>query len=349
MTALPGVRAPAVVGAADRRAFAGRVVVVTGASAGIGRAVARAFGAAGARVALLARGAEGLAAAAGEIAAAGGEARSYPLDVADASAVEAAAGRIEAEMGEIAVWVNDAMATIFAPVERVTAEEYRRVTEVTYLGAVYGTQAALKRMRPRDRGAIVQVGSALAYRSIPLQSAYCGAKAALRGFTDSLRCELIHDDSRLTLSMVQLSGFNTPQFDWARNRFGKRPQPVPPAYQPEIAAAAVLWAARHARREVWVGLPAVQSILGTRLLPALLDRMMARKAYEGQLTQEDEAEGRPDNLFEPVAGDFGAHGRFDARARPASWQLWCSFNHGWVAAAAAVAAGGLFALAAALF
>lgn len=301
--------------------LAGKVVVVTGASGGVGRATAVALAKIGARVALLARGEQGLAAAAAEIEDLGSQALPIVTDVADAAAVSAAAARVESDLGPIEVWINNAMATIFSPVEEIAPEEFRRATEVTYLGAVYGTMAALDRMKRRDRGTIVQVGSALGFRAIPLQSAYCGAKYALRGFTDSLRCELIHDRSPIHVTMVHLAGMNTPQFDWARNHFDRRPQPVPPCYQPEVAAEAIVWAACHRRRAIWVGLPTFQTILGNRVAPGLMDRMMAGKAYEGQLTDEPERPGRPDNLFSPVAGDFGAHGRFDDTARSRSLQL----------------------------
>ena len=299
-----------------------RVVVVTGASAGVGRATARAFGASGAAVGLIARGRDGLEAARQEIEAAGGRALVLVCDVADAGQVEAAAARVEAELGAIDVWVNNAMVTVFGPVHEIAAEDIRRVTEVTYLGTVHGTLAALKRMRGRGQGSIVQVGSALAYRSIPLQSAYCAAKAAARGFTDALRCELIHERSPIRLTMVQLSAFNTPQFDWARCTMPRAPQPLPPIFQPELAARAIVWAAGHGRREVWVGWPAVKAILGQRAIPGLLDRLMARQAWGGQLSDREVAADRPDNLYEPVPGDAGAHGRFDQRAREDSWQFW---------------------------
>ena len=298
------------------------VVVVTGASAGVGRATARAFGARGASVGLIARGRDGLEGARREIESAGGRALVLPVDVADADQVEAAADQVEAAFGRIDVWVNAAMVTVFSTVDDITAAEFRRATEVTYLGTVHGTKAALKRMRPRNRGAIVQVGSALAYRSVPLQAAYCGAKSAIRGFTDSLRCELLHDGCGVHLTMVQLSAFNTPQFDWARNHMDREPQPLPPIFQPEVAADAIVWAAHHRRREVWVGWPAVQAILGNRVAPGLLDRMMAQSGYSGQLSDRPARPNRPDNLRDPVPGDHGARGRFSARARSRSWQFW---------------------------
>ena len=297
------------------------VVVITGASAGVGRALAQRFAADGARIGLIARNAERLEAAVAEVRAAGGSAISCPADVADHAAIEAAADRVEAELGPIDIWINVAMATIFAPFREMTAEEFRRATDVTYLGFVHGTMAALKRMQPRDRGTIVQVGSALAYRSIPLQSAYCGAKHAVVGFTDSLRSELIHDGSRVQLTVVHLPAVNTPQFDWGRNRMPKRPQPLPPIYQPEFAAEAIHHAALNPRREVLLGWPTMQAIFGQKLAPGYLDRMMARKAYSGQQSDEP-AKDRPDNLFSTVDGDFGAHGRFDRVARSPRLELW---------------------------
>ena len=303
------------------KAAASKVVVVTGASAGIGRATVRAFAARGASVGLIARGHDGLEAARSEVEAAGGRALVLVCDVADDAQVEAAAERVESELGSIDVWVNNAMVTVFGPLHALTPAEFRRVTEVTYLGTVYGTMAALKRMRPRNRGVIVQVGSALAYRSVPLQAAYCGAKSATRGFTDSLRCELIHEGSKVRLTMVQLSAFNTPQFDWAHCLMKHAPQPLPPIFEPEVAAKAIVWAAQRRRREVWVGWPAVKAILGNRVIPGLLDRMLARSAFEGQLTDQPVAPDRPDNLHEPVPGDQGAHGRFSERARTHSWRF----------------------------
>ncbi len=314
------------------------VVVVTGASAGVGRAAARAFGERGCAVGLIARGRDGLEAARREIEAAGGQALVLVCDVADPDQVEAAAGRVEAALGPIEVWVNDAMVTIFGPVHAISPAEFRRQTEVTYLGTVHGTMAALRRMRARDRGIIIQVGSALAYRSVPLQAAYCGAKAAIRGFTDSLRCELLHEKSRVRLTMVQLSAFNTPQFDWARCHMDQAPQPLPPIFEPELAAAAIVYAARHGRRELWVGWPAVKAILGNRVMPGLLDRMMARSAFGGQLSGEPTAPDRPDNLYDAVPGDHGARGRFGARARRRSWQFWLTSHPAPALAASALAA-----------
>lgn len=300
------------------------VAVVAGGSAGVGRAVVNAFARRGYRVAVLARDPERVEEACADVRAAGGQALAIALDVADADQVEQAADRIERELGPIAVWVNNASTTVFARALDMAAEEYERVTQVSYLGVVHGTLAALRRMHARDRGTIVQTGSALAYRSIPLQSAYCAAKAAIRGFTDSVRCELIHDRSNVRLTMVQLSAFNTPQFDWARSKLPRRLQPVPPIFQPEIAAEAIVWAATHSRREWWVGWPAIKTILATRLLPGGWgDRMAARNAYDAQQTSEPADASRADNLFAPVPGNFGAHGRFDARAlgRSVAWLL----------------------------
>jgi NAD(P)-dependent dehydrogenase (short-subunit alcohol dehydrogenase family) len=305
------------------------IAVIAGGSAGIGRAATEAFARAGYWVAVLARGKERLDATCASIRAAGGRALAVPTDVADADQVEQAAALIERELGPIAVWVNNASTTVFARVQDITADEYQRVSQVSYLGAVHGTLAALRRMQPRDRGVIIQTGSALAYRSIPLQSAYCAAKAAIRGFTDSLRCELIHDRSNVRLTMVQLSAFNTPQFDWARSKLPRRVQPVPPIFQPELAGEAIVWAASHRRRELWVGWPAVKSILATRLLPGgFCDRRAARDAYDAQQTSEPARADRIDNLFAPAPGDFAAHGRFDASARAGSL-AWLLSKHRW--------------------
>ena len=320
------------------------VVVITGASAGVGRAAAREFAKCGASLGLLARGQEGLEGARKEIEAVGGRALVLPTDMADAPQVEAAADAIERELGPIDVWVNNAMVSILAPLSEVTPEEFRRVTEVTYLGYVWGTMAALKRMRPRDRGCIVQVGSALAYRAIPLQAAYCGAKHAIRGFTESVRCELLHDRSRVRLTVVELPGLNTPQFEWIRNRMPHKAQPVGTIYQPEVAARAIVWAAHHDRRELYVGTPTVEAILGDKLAPGLLDQYMARTVYRGHQTNEPEDPRRPDNLWDPVPGDHGAHGPFDNRAKHRSLQLWATTHRQWlvVAALGAVAGAVLF-------
>ncbi|MFN2503985.1 MAG: SDR family oxidoreductase [Acidimicrobiales bacterium] len=302
------------------------VVVVTGASAGVGRAVALRFARSGAAVALLARGLDGLDAAAKEVEAAGGTPLVVPADVADPEQVEAAAAQAEAELGPIDVWVNNAMTTVFSPFAEITPEEFRRATEVTYLGTVHGTYAALRRMSARDRGTIVQVGSALAYRGIPLQSAYCGAKHAARGFTDALRCELIHERSGVHLTSVHLPALNTPQFGWSRSRLPRHPQPVPPIYQPEVAAEGIWWAAHHRRREVWVGPPTVATILANRLAPGLLDRYLGRTGFDSQQAPDPVSPDRQDNLFEPVPGDHGAHGRFDDRAHGRSLQLWATMH-----------------------
>lgn len=296
-------------------------VVVTGAGAGVGRATVRAFARRGASVALVGRGTDGLEAAAEEVEAAGGRALVLPLDVADAAAVEEAAAATERDLGPVDVWVNNAMVSVFSPVHELTAEEVRRVTEVTYLGYVHGTLAALRRMRPRDGGTIVQVGSALAHRAIPLQAAYCGAKHAVEGFTESLRCELLHDRSGVRVTMVQLPALNTPQFEWVRSRLPGHPQPVPPIYQPEVAARAVVWAAEHAPRELSVGRSTVLALLANRIAPGLLDRYLARTGYDSQQLAEPLGSGRTDNLFEPRPGDHGAHGRFDARSADCSLQL----------------------------
>jgi NAD(P)-dependent dehydrogenase (short-subunit alcohol dehydrogenase family) len=319
-----------------------RIVVVTGASAGIGRAAAIEFGRHGWRVALLARGVDGLEGAKREVEQAGGKAMIVATDVADHGQVEAAAERIERDWGPIDVWVNDAMATIFCETAAISPEDFKRSTEVTYFGAVWGTMAALKRMKPRNRGTIVQVGSALAYRSIPLQAPYCGAKAALRGFTDSLRSELIHEDSRVHLTMVHLSAFNTPQFDWGRTCMRFKPKPLGKIFQPEVAARGIYWAATHRRRELWVGFPAVEAILGTRVLPGFLDRKLARQAVKGQLSDEPIPPGRKDNLYAPVPGDFGVHGRFDKESVSWSWELWVATHRG---TAAAIALGFLAVIA----
>ncbi|MFN2623223.1 MAG: SDR family oxidoreductase [Chthoniobacterales bacterium] len=307
---------------------ASEVVVITGASAGIGRATAQRFAKEGSQIALLARGAEGLEGARREVEALGGRAVVHIVDVVDAEKIEAAAAQIENELGSIDIWINNAMASVFSPIKEMTPEEFRRVTEVTYLGAVYGTLAALKRMSARDRGVIVQVGSALAYRAIPLQSAYCGAKHALEGFTESLRCELIHDKSNVRVTMVQLPALNTPQFGWVKSRLPRKAQPVPPIFQPEVAAEAIYFAAHNPRREFWVGWPSVKAILANKIVPGLLDRILARSGYESQQYDGAEDPNRPNNLWEPVAGDHGAHGDFDARAKKWSAQWWLNEHRG---------------------
>jgi NAD(P)-dependent dehydrogenase (short-subunit alcohol dehydrogenase family) len=323
-----------------------QTVVITGASAGIGRATARLFGEQRARVGLIARGRAGLEKAAQEVTAAGGEALPAVADMADYDQVEAAAQRVEEKFGPLDVWVNCAFTSVFAPFEEITPAEFRRVTEVSYLGFVHGTMVALDRMRPRGTGAIVQVGSALGYRSIPLQSAYCGAKHAINGFTSSLRCELMHERSGVHVTVVQMPAVNTPQFSWVRSRLPRHPQPVPPIYQPEVAARAVLAAATHPeRREYWVGASTAATIAADKVAPAVLDRYLARTGYGSQQTPEGRPLRGPGNLWQPLdegqRDDFGAHGEFDQRAHPRSAQRWLSQH----AAAAAGLAGGLMAAA----
>jgi len=310
-----------------------RTVVVTGASSGVGRATAGAFAAQGANVGLIARGQDGLAAAAAEVERAGGRPLVLALDVADADAVDEAAGRVEIELGPIDVWVNCAMTAVLAPVKETTAAQFRRVTEVSYLGYVHGTLAALRRMQPRDHGVIIQVGSALAHRAIPLQATYCGAKHAIKGFNDALRCELLHDRSRVRVTMVQLPGLNTPQFNQVLTTLGHHPQPVPPIYQPELAARAVLWAADHPKREIYVGEPTPIVIWAGRLAPGLVDRYLARTNIKAQQTEEPIPADRPSYLWEPVPGDPGAHGIFDDRAHKRSIQFGLATHHGLAAAA----------------
>lgn len=322
-----------------------RVVAVTGASAGVGRAVARAFAARGDAVALLARGEEGLAATARDVEDRGGRALVLPTDVADAEQVEAAAEAIESQLGPLDVWVNNAMTGIFAPFLEIEPAEFRRVTEVTYLGSVYGTRSALRRMAPRDSGHVVQVGSALAYRGIPLQSAYCGAKHAQEGFLDSVRTELMHDGSHVVVTRVHLPAMNTPQFRLVRTRMSRQAQPVPPIFAPEVAASAVEWASRHRRREVWVGGSTVGTILGNRLAPGLLDRYLARTGYSSQLIDEPVDPDAPDNLFAPVPGDHGADGVYGDRAHGRSMQLALTERRGVLAG---VGAAGVAAVAATL-
>nr|WP_253195443.1 SDR family oxidoreductase [Streptomyces sp. JHA26] len=322
-------------------------MVVTGATAGVGRATARAFGARGAAVALLARGEHALERTAEEVRKAGGRALPLVVDVSDAEAVDAAATRIEDELGPIDVWVNAAFTTVFAPAMEVRPEELRRATEVTYFGFVHGTQAALRRMVPRDRGTVVQVGSALAERSVPLQSVYCGAKHAIQGFTESLRCELLHDRSGVRVTMVQMPGLNTPQFSWVLTRLPRHPRPVAPVYQPEVAAEAVLHAADHpGRRVYWVGGSTVATLLGQRVAPGLLDRYLARTGYDSQQTDDPVDPSRPVNLYEPVDDaapvDYGAHGLFDDESHPRSLQFWFS-RHRRPLALAVAAAGAVTA------
>lgn len=311
-----------------------RVVVVTGASAGVGRATAKEFAKHGWHVALIARPNEALENAAREVDRLGGRALVIPADVADADAVEAAAEEVEREFGPIDVWVNNAMTTVFARFDDVTPEEYRRATEVTYLGVVWGTMSALRRMKARNRGTIVQVGSALAYRAIPLQAPYCGAKHAIRGFTDSIRSELIHDKVDVHLTMVQLPGLNTPQFSWCKAKLPRHPQPVPPIFQPEVAAEGVYWAATHRRREISVGLNTAVIIFGNHFLPGFGDRYLARNAVDGQQMDRPIDPNRPSNLFEAVPGDFGTRGEFTSKAKARSYYLWASMYRGMAGAAA---------------
>ncbi len=308
---------------ARRRPLAEQVVVVTGASSGVGRAIARAFGAAGAKVGLIARGREALENCAKEIEAEGGEALVLPLDVADDAAVEAAADAVVQRWGRIDTWVNDAMVSVFSRALEMTAQEFKRVTEVNYLGAVHGTLAALRRMKDQPGGGgIIQIGSALVYRSIPLQSAYCASKAAMRGFTDSLRSEILHDRLPVAISMLQLPAVNTPQFDVVRSRLPNWPQPVPPIYQPEVIARACLYVAEHPVRELWIAPAAIKAIMGQELAPGFADRYLARNGFDSQQTPRPSPPGRPDNVDRPLPGDRGAHGRFDSQARSFSAELW---------------------------
>jgi short-subunit dehydrogenase len=315
-----------------------KVVAITGASAGVGRATERRFARESTRIGLIARGQERLDEAAAEVEELGGEAFVLPLDVADPDALDEAAEKIEERFGPLDVWVNNAMATVFAPVRDTTPEEFARATEVTYMGAVWGTMAALRRMLPRDRGTIVQVGSALAYRSIPLQAAYCGAKSAIRGFTESLRTELLHEGSDVHVTMVELPAHNTPQFSWSRAKMPRKPQPVPPIFQPEVAAEAIYYAATHRRRELVVGWPAVKAIYGEKVVPGLLDRYLARNGYEAQQTDEPLDGEREGNLFEPVPGEFGAHGEFDDRSKTRSLLFELDRRRGPIAIAAGLGA-----------
>jgi len=301
----------------------GEVVVVTGASGGVGRAVAVRFAREGAAVGLVARGQAGLEGAAREVEKAGGTALVLPCDVASADEVEAAAAQVESALGPIDVWVNNAMVAVYAPVWDLSVDEFRRATDVTYFGAVWGTMAALRRMRPRDRGVIVQVGSALAYRAIPLQSAYCGAKFAERGFTDAVRTELIHERSRVRITSVHLPAVNTPQFSWGRTKLARHPRPVAPVFQPEVMAGAIWWAAHHERRELFATFRAALTITGSKFAPGALDHLLGRTGFEGQQLAEPVAPDRPDNLHAPADDerDLGAHGRFDAESKSRSLQL----------------------------
>lgn len=329
--------------------YPSRTVVITGASAGLGRAIAHEFAKRGASVALLARNPEALDAAAMECLRLGSpHAIAIPTDVSDASAVEAAADRVEREIGPIDVWVNDAMVSVFSPVKEMEPADYKRVTDVLYLGFVYGTMSALKRMLPRDngrgRGTIIQIGSALAYRSIPLQSAYCACKHAIAGFTDSLRCELYHDNSNVQLTHIHMPAMNTWQFDWVKNRLPNRTQPVPPIYEPEVCARVVVHAAysKRVRREYWVGMPTVEAIVGQKFIPGLLDRYLGRTGYKSQQRQgQPQDPNAPDNLYDYVPGVHSAHGDFDARSANASAEVFISIHRNWLALGAlALAAGG---------
>lgn len=323
----------------------GKVVVVTGASAGLGRAIVRRFARDGAAIGLLARGVDGLEGARRDVERLGGKALVLPTDVADADAVERAAAAVEAELGPIDIWVNDAMVSVFSPVKEMLAAEYQRVTNVTYMGYVHGTLAALRRMLPRDRGVIVQVSSALAYRSIPLQSAYCAAKHAILGFTVSLRTELLHDGSNVRVTLVHMPALNTPQFSWVKSRLPDKPQPVPPIFQPEVGAEAVHWAAHHdCGRELTVAWPSVKAVYGNKLAPAYADEYLAETGYASQQTDESANPDRPNNLWEPLPGDHGAHGTFDARSHPHSTELWVRTHVGLAALGAAVAGVALGAL-----
>ncbi|MDN5795076.1 MAG: SDR family oxidoreductase [Intrasporangium sp.] len=328
----------------------GKIVVVTGGTGGIGRATVRAFAAAGYDVAVLARGQAGLDAAVQDVASAGSRSLGIETDVADYSAVRGAADHVEDKLGPIDCWVNVAFTSVFSRFVDIDPDEYRRVTEVNYLGFVYATMVALSKMLPRDRGTIVQVGSALAYRGIPLQTAYCGSKHAIQGFHEALRCELLHEKSNVHVTMVQMPGTNTPQFDWVRSKLLKKAQPVPPIYQPEIPATAVLYAAEHPRRrEYWVGGSTVGTLIGDKLAPGLLDRYLARTGFSSQQTDTDRPANQPENLWQPADGpdgrDYGAHGRFDEQAKTRSYQLWASQHHGLVATGAAAVGAGAGALA----
>jgi short-subunit dehydrogenase len=317
----------------------GEVVVITGATAGIGRATARLFAERGASIALLARDEKRLGATQREVEKLGGKALAIPTDVSDAAQVEAAAERTERELGSIDIWVNNAMATVFAPFKDISAEDYKRVTDVTYHGYVWGTMAALKRMRQRNHGTIVQVGSAMAYRSIPLQAPYCGAKHAIKGFTESVRTELLHENSNVHITIVEMPAVNTPQFEWCATSLTQHPKPMGKVFQPEVAARAVVWAAHARRKEVLVGMPSRMAVLGEKLAPGLADRILARTAVSGQKDKRSIPDDRPANLWQPVAGAFAAHGSFGEGARTQSATLWMTMNRNWLLA------GGMAALA----
>ncbi len=311
------------------------VVVITGAGAGVGRATAREFARRGDWVGLIGRDKARLEEAAAELRDLGVRAHAVVADISDADAIERAADEITDALGPIDIWVNNAMATVFSPVETTTAEEFQRGTQVTYLGTVHGTMTALRRMRQRNSGTIVNIGSALAYRSVPLQAVYCGAKSAIRGFTDSLRSEIIHDRLNIHLTMVHLPAVNTPQFDWAKNKTGHEARPVPPVYQPEVAARAIVFGAYAKRREIWVGVPTIVAILANRIAPSFADRYLAKNGYSGQITSKVKSPDAPSNLYDPVPGDYGAHGRFDKTARTSSWEMFTS-EHRVVAAVGVV-------------
>lgn len=323
-----------------------QVVMITGASAGLGRAIAHAFARREARLGLIARNPEALETCRQEVIHLGGEAIIFPLDVSDAEAVDQAASRLEAEFGPIDVWVNDAMASVFSPVKEMKPEEYKRVTEVTYLGYVHGTLAALHRMLPRDRGTIIQVGSALAVRSIPLQSAYCACKHAIAGFTDSLRCELYHDKSNVKLTMVQMPAMNTVQFTWVKSRLPDKPQPVPPIFQPEVAASVVVHAAEaeHPRREYWVGSSTVKAIVGQMFIPGLLDRYLGKSGYEAQQTSQKDNPDRPNNLWKYVPGKHSARGPFDEQSQSSSTQVFLDLHRKWFVLGAIILTAGILNL-----
>lgn len=310
--------------------------MITGATGGVGRATALAFARHGARIALLARGQKQLEATKIQVEELGGQALAIPTDVADPAQVEAAADQTENVFGPIDVWINNAMVSVFAPIREITPQEFKRVTEVTYLGQVYGTMAALRRMLPRDRGSIVLVGSALAYRGIPLQSAYCGSKHGIEGFYDSLRCELLHDKSHIRTCMVQLPAMNTTQFDWVLSRLPNKPRPMGKIYQPEVAANAILYAAAHNRRSIWVGAPTYKAIIGNRICPSYADHVLARNGYKGQQTNEPAAADRKNNVWDPVPEDRGVHGGFGDEAVNHSGTLWAALHRGFLATAAGV-------------
>lgn len=324
------------------------VVVVTGASAGVGRAIVQAFAKRGAHIGLLARGQAGLEGAKRDIEAAGGKALILPTDMADPDQIEAAASKVEETFGPIDVWVNVAMASVFSPFKEMKPEEFKRVTEVAYLGFVYGTMSALHRMLPRDKGRIIQIGSALAYRSIPLQSAYCGAKHGIMGFTDSIHCELIHDKSNVKITMVQLPAVNTPQFSWVKSRLPDKAQPVPPIYQLEVIGDAVTWVTDHYRRELFIGMSSVIAIQGNKIAPAFADWYLGKSGYKSQQTGQRADPNSPNNLWEPVDAqhDHGAHGAFDDKAKSTSWQLWADTH---ISLLALVGAGLASLVGAALF